>query len=77
MVEGLPNHIKQLTGQSSYRIWSVHIWSVLRIKGLWPYIIGNYSEPQRSEEKEQIKDFNNRLKKYTIDKAKASGILLK
>ncbi|KAI0997288.1 hypothetical protein K3495_g10899 [Podosphaera aphanis] len=75
MTEGLPNHIEQLKGQSSYRIWSVQIRSVLQSKGLWPYVLGGYSEPEMPEEGETKREFNARLKEYTIDKAKATGIL--
>ena len=75
MSDGIPKHIECLKGQSSYRIWSVQIKSILNSKGLWPYVIGKYSEPDSPEEGETKKSFNERLRDYTIDKAKAAGIL--
>ena len=75
MEEGIPRHIECLKGQSTYRIWSVQIKSVLQSKGLWPYVLGSYSEPTSPEEGESKRVFNQRLKEYTIEVAKAAGIL--
>ena len=75
MGEGIPQQIECLKGQSSYRIWSVQIKSVLQSKGLWPYVQGKYSEPTSPEEGESKRDFNQRLKDYSIEDAKATGIL--
>ncbi|KAI1007728.1 hypothetical protein K3495_g492 [Podosphaera aphanis] len=71
----IPSHIECLKGQSSYRVWSVQIKSVLQNRGLWPYVLGKYEEPNEPEEGESKKDFNIQLRNFYIEKAKASGIL--
>ncbi|KAI0993623.1 hypothetical protein K3495_g14561, partial [Podosphaera aphanis] len=71
----IPSHIECLKGQSSYRVWSVQIKSVLQSRGLWPYVLGLYKEPNELEEGESKKDFNIHLRDFYIEKAKAAGIL--
>ena len=70
----LGKHFTRLTGQSTYRIWSVRIRSVLQSQGLWAYVQGKVEEPEK-EKDESARSFNNRLKEYEIEKSKTTGIL--